>query len=308
MIKVSIIGAGNMASQYLSYLDQFKNKYKVLGINSRTLNKCLNLKKKYKYLKIYPNLNSLLNEKPHLIIIAVSEESLLNVLKITLQSKIVHLIEKPLGVNYSQYVTINKLIKINKTKVFVSLNRRYYQSVTKLNKIKNLHKPYHIKIVDHQSPININKLDKGPKVIKYWMYSNSVHLVDLISLFSDNKIKSKSRKKVIIDNEKVLYTSTFKLKDNSIITYICFWNLDGRMSIEFNSNITNCFLKPIEQISIVQRNKNKVKLFKEPLQFKPGFKGLFKNIDLYFKGKMHQLVSNTDYSKTINLIRFIYGT
>ena len=308
MIKVSIIGAGNMASHYLNYLDQFKNKYKILGINSRTRNKCLNFKKKYKYLKIYPNLSSLLDEKPHLIIIAVSEESLLNVLKITLQSKIVHLIEKPLGVNYLQYFTINKLIKKNKTKVFISLNRRYYLSVNKLDKIKNLHKPYHIKIVDHQSPININKSDKDPKVIKYWMYSNSVHLVDLISLLSDNKIKTKSRKKVIIDNEKILYTSSFKLKNNSIITYICFWNLDGRMSVEFNSNKINCFLKPIEQISIIQRNKNKVELFKEPLQFKPGFKGLFKNIDLYFKGKKHQLVSSGDYSKTINLIKFIYGT
>ncbi len=305
MIEISIIGAGKMSSHYLSYLNNHKKKYRIKGIYSRTQEKCLYLKNKYKQLKIYSNLDLLIEEKPQLIIIAVNEESLISILKVTLKSKIVHLIEKPLGINNSQFIHLDKIIKLNKTRIFISLNRRYYSSIKKLDEIKDLSVPYNLKIIDHQIPKNINNKSKSDKVKKYWMYSNAVHLVDLISFFSKNKIKLKYRKKILIDHEKKIYISTFKLKNNSIITYICFWNIEGRMSIELNSAEINSNLKPIEEITIMY--KNKINIYKEPQIYKPGFIGLFNNIDLFFKDKKHTLVSNYEYSKTIKLIKYIYG-
>lgn len=302
MIEISLIGAGNMAEHYLSYLDGFKRKYKIKGIYSRTYEKCLKLKKKYGYLNIYQNLHTLINHKPQLIIVAVSEESLLKILKITLKSNIVHLIEKPLGINHLQFNKLNRLIKLNKTKLFISLNRRYYSSIQKLNEIKNKNKSFDLKIIDHQTPMNVNNKDKS--VIKYWMYSNSVHLVDLILFLSDNKIIKKNKKIINLSDDRKIYISTFELKNKSNLTYICFWNINGRMSIEYNSPKTYCYLKPIEEILI--KHKNKSKLFQESSKYKAGFIQLFKNIDLFFNNQEHKMVSNFEYEKTVNLIKYIY--
>ena len=54
-IKICIVGAGIIAQEYLKVLKDIKN-LNVVGIYSRTMKKAINLKKKFKIKKVYPNI------------------------------------------------------------------------------------------------------------------------------------------------------------------------------------------------------------------------------------------------------------
>ena len=157
-IKVVMIGAGNMANQYLKVLTKNK-KIELSGIFSRTFKKAEKLKKIY---KIENNLNSIANlynqTNADIVIVTVPGDHMLKITKKCMKFPWLIFIEKPPGLNFQEYNQLLNHSKVNKKKIYVGMNRRYFSSTINLKKkLTKLNGPRSIHIYDQQDTIAAKK-------------------------------------------------------------------------------------------------------------------------------------------------------
>ena len=94
-INIGIIGAGWISEKYLDIV-YGKRMFNLYGITSRTLNKALKLKKKYKIKNIYKNYKIMLNdENIDGFILLVSAENIYKITIDLIKNKKPFLVEKP---------------------------------------------------------------------------------------------------------------------------------------------------------------------------------------------------------------------
>ena len=192
MIKICFIGAGRMSLEHIKVFSNIKN-VKIQAISSRSIDKIIEIKKKYPLIKMYTDTRKMfISENPDAAIIAVNEESLLNVCKKVFSFPQPLLIEKPIGYNLSQNKKIiNLLKKFKKKNCFVALNRRYFNSTKNIIKKLSNHKGKRkIYITDQQYNLKSKYPHKSNIVRKNMMFANSVHLIDYVNILSRGKIKN----------------------------------------------------------------------------------------------------------------------
>ena len=233
-------------------------------------------------------------------------------MKIVVRYNLPTLIEKPLGINYLQSKKIQKLLS-RKNYFFVSLNRRFFNSTLEFKKnLASSKDKYHFIINDQQDLLHAERIGKDPKVIKNYMYANSVHLIDLIKFFIKSKVNKVVNKIIKVSKKKKIYFSKINFANGSSVFYICKWNIPGKWSIEDYSKKIILSLKPIEKLYYKSENK-KTTLFisknKDDYLFKPGLKKIIDEF-IYFinnkKFKKNKLTSIFEYIQTVKLIKKIY--
>ena len=305
--NICLIGAGYMAEEYLKVLSD--KKLKCFGIHSRTKSKINYLKEKYNIKKIFKNIREINNsEEIDSIIIAVNEISTFKILNKLNLKKFKILCEKPVGVNYDESQKILKLIKKNRSSLFVSMNRRYFNSTIKAkNYVKNKTGKRFIYINDQQIQ---NR--KKAVVNKQMMYGNSVHLIDYINMFGRGslkkiiKIKKNEFKKMSETISKIFLSS------GDEILYTCNWNSAGAWSVNIIQSNQRCELKPLENLmheelvngKRIRKNYNVIGYDKK---FKPGLYLLVTEFLKMLSGKRYHLINFRDYFKTVEMIKKIYG-
>ena len=315
-IKVSFIGAGNMADQHLKVFESNKN-FIIKGIFSRSNNKVGKILKKYKQLKKYNSILELYKKtKSDLVVVAVNEEQYIKIIKKIINLPWVCLVEKPLGINFKEINFINNLVSEKKKTIFISLNRRFYKSTIIAKKIvkKFKNKKIILKVVDSQnrdkSEQDAKKLEikKSNQSLKYLMYSNSVHLIDYISIFCrGDLIKINLKNKWNINSPKNFVAElTFSSGDKA--KYFAFWKELKKWEVKISFNKYRLKIKPLEKILIskyfpVTNNIN----YQNDIKYKPGLFLQSKEIVKFFSGKKNQLVTLNEYMKTVNLIKKIYN-
>ena len=107
------------------------------------------------------------------------------------------LIEKPPSLNFKDAKTLSKKSKINKNNIFVALNRSYFEStIEAVKKIQNKKTKRIVKVTDQE----MYTTQKGitTKVLKRWMYANSIHMVDYFRIFCRGSIKNNPSKYIQI--------------------------------------------------------------------------------------------------------------
>ena len=71
------------------------------------------------------------------------------------------------------------------------MNRRYFSSTVNLKQIINtVQGPRNITIFDQQDTKLAKSKGKSSKLIKYWMYANSIHLVDYANFLTRGKLRN----------------------------------------------------------------------------------------------------------------------
>lgn len=310
MIKICFIGAGRMSLEHIKVFSNIKN-VKIQAVSSRSIDKIIEIKKKYPLIKMYTDTRKMfISENPDAAIIAVNEESLLNVCKKIFSFPQPLLIEKPIGYNLSQNKKIiNLLKKFKKKNCFVALNRRYFNSTKNIIKKLSNHKGKRkIYITDQQYNLKSKYPHKSNIVRKNMMFANSVHLIDYVNILSRGKIKninSKIEKKGKCAN----ILCKINLSSGDLITYKAFWNKDAKWSVSVFTKNFFYELKPLEQLKEFNLRNFKVKNYYQDeldTNFKPGF--MLQAIDFVkmIKKKSHSLVDIEDNFNTTKLINKIY--
>ncbi len=305
-IKLGIIGAGNIAQEYLRVIKSQK-KVQCSAIYSRTPSKIKPFFKKYEIKKINYSLKELVTDtKLDGIIIAIDAESILKVLKEIPKIKIPILIEKPIGINFYESIKIKKILNKKKLRIYAALNRRFYSSTLGAKKLINKRGNRFIKINDQQ-----NQKNNTNKVNANLMYANSVHLIDYISMFSRGKIIKikkiqKYKKNKFHQVEAKIY---FSSKDQ--VFYTCNWNSPGAWSVDITQKNQRYELKPLEDLTYETLEKYKIvrKRFLRgniDIKYKPGFYLMLRNFVKLIKRKTNSTVNFDEYLKTVKIIKKIY--
>ena len=135
---ITIIGTGYMAEEHIKVFSSMQE-FKIIGIYSRTISKAKLLANKFNIPVVVENISDIYEKtKSDLLLIAVSEMSVYSIVSEVFKYPWLCLIEKPAGYNFEDAVKINELAEKYQSRVFVSLNRRFFHStqlvLSELNK------------------------------------------------------------------------------------------------------------------------------------------------------------------------------
>lgn len=306
--KICFIGAGKTMQKHLEVFSKFKN-LEFVGIYSRTKRKAHQIRKKFKINRVFNNIDEMYSlTKSNYVIVVVSPDANFKIIRDCLKYPWTIFTEKPLGLNYVQAKNLIRLSLKKKRKLFIALNRRNFISTKKLveiiDKKKNIKR--NLEILDQQSPSNIYFTKK---VINNWQFANSIHLIDYISLICRGKVSSHKKKLIELNSKQKVLECVMKFSSGDTCKYRALWFLPGKWQVKVRLDKLIYTLKPLERLKVSEFNKSNfsdLKLnYSLDNEFKPGFFSQAKN--LINDNKKSNLVDNSKYIKTNNLIKLIYG-
>jgi predicted dehydrogenase len=308
-VKIAFIGTGYMANEYAKVLtEEFKKETQLVGAINRSSKNIIKFIKRYKIQRHFTSLKQMMElSKPDIVIVCVNELSTYKTLKILSNYKCKSLVEKPIGINFDES---KKILKLKKNKNFtpiICLNRRHYSSILNAQKIISKDKSVRIiKIFDQENALIAKKSGKPTKVVKNWMYANSIHMIDLAYLFARGEIKKIKRlNKTNILKEGIVSTIIY-FDSGDIVYYNCIWNRPAPWSVQISTKDYFVQLKPIEKLSYLFKNKKNwisIKNSNFDNKYKPGIYHLLRQV----LRKRKKNLKNLSYShKLMKLIRKIY--
>ena len=313
--KIAFVGTGYMAEAYAQVLiKNFKFKNTIVGAMNRSNPGIKNFINKYNVKKQYFELSTMMKEsKPDIVVVCVSELSTYKMLKTLCKFKCVCLIEKPVGFNFYESQKILKLKKNENFFPFVGLNRRFYSSVLGAKKLlKKDNSRRIIKIFDQENAIIAKKSGRPIKVVKNWMFANSIHMIDFANIFARGKIKKiikvdKINKKNFLKEGVISCKLLFSSGDT--VYYFCLWNRPAPWSLEISTTKKFLKLKPIEELSYLDNKSRKwvkTKTSKNDIKYKPGIYLQLIEVFTFFKKRKTKLKTLSYSNKLMKLIKDIY--
>ena len=305
-INVGVIGAGWIAEKYLDII--FKKKlFNLYAISSRTNSKAIKLKNKYNIKKFFNNYKQMLNdENINAYLLLVSAENIYKITIDLIENQKPFLVEKPIFLKKTNFNLLIKLLKKNKTKNMVAMNRRYYSIFNKGIKILNKKgKILGISIEGHERFYNIKKNEYHHDVYKSWIYANSCHTIDLFRHFC-GEIKSVKSIVSKYNKRKSNFASTLLFSNGIVGNYVSYWNSPDGWSVKIYGEGITLVYKPLEQGYFLNKKMIKTNISKssEDELYKDGFYLMlidFKKLILN-KKVSSSFQSINDHLKTVDLI------
>lgn len=312
-INIALVGSGNMAKEHARAFQSLQDTF-IKVVYSRNLNHAQKLASEIQSPNAIDQIEKLRNiENINLIIVAVSIEATYEIIKKISNMRIPILVEKPLGLNLEECKLITKLTNSISGKVLVALNRRCYSSTLKAQKyLSNDHEPRLIEIFDQQDKLSVNDSNFHPKVIKNWMFANSIHLIDYAFIFGRGKLKETK----IIDywnpsDNNCFVTSRSLFSSGDIVYYRALWGMPGPWGCAISTKNQRLEMSPLENLTLQKsgsRKKIKIKISDNDVNFKPGFRIQAEEVVKEIKSKKPSkvVVDANQTMETTKLISKIY--
>jgi len=254
--KIWLIGAGEMAKEYLKVLNDIEQEVIVIG---RGENNCNEISNNFRVKTVAGGLTNFLTSQPELpnkVIVTVGIEALKDTTIELLNYGVKQiLLEKP-GVGYpSEIDALCEVSNQNNANVLLAYNRRFYASVIKAKEI--------IKEDGGLSSFNfeftewshiIKTLEKDPAEHQNWFLGNSTHIID--TAFYVGGLPEELAAFVSGENEMDWHKASSNYAGAGISTkkalfsYQANWQAPGRWSIEFLTKKHRLIFRPIEKLQI----------------------------------------------------------
>ena len=307
-IKISFIGAGKIIREHVRVFSTLKN-VELAGIYSRTFDKAKKLSQEFKIKHICFSVEDLFNKtKSDLVVIGVSVESTKEVCLESIKYPWKCLVEKPLGLNLKETKQIKK--NVNSYKIYLALNRNYFNSTVQVKKILRNDSSKRIIFLFDQENTVAARLYHSEKVIDNYMFANSIHIIDYCRIFARGKIKNISnifafkKDKIKIFSKKIMFSS------GDIVIYNAVWNRPGPWSVDISTNKYFFNIKPLEKVLIRSFDKNQdFQLISDndDKKYKPGFKKQALEMIKLINKKKNIVPNINDALYTAKLIQRLYN-
>jgi predicted dehydrogenase len=306
-IKVAIVGAGYMAQEHIKVFSSMPE-LKVVGIQSRTKSKSIQLAEDFGILIVCDTIAELYKKtKADILIIAVSEMSVFSIVKQAFQYPWLSLIEKPAGYNFENALLIKDLAVKYQSRVFVSFNRRFYNSTRLiLDEIKQVEGQRLIQVYDQEEPL---LLDRPPEVHQNWMYANSVHVIDYLKILGRGNITRVVPVQRWLPDSPGFVVAKIEYSSGDIGIYTAVWNAPGPWAATVTSQEKRWELRPLENAAVQPRGSRKLSpLPNHPwdTDFKPGLRMQAEEVLKALQRAPHNLVSLDESIETMQLVKDIY--
>jgi len=312
MFKIAIIGAGYMAEEHIKVFHSL-SEAKVVGIYSRTLDKSAHLASKYNIDFVAKSIPELYNQtEASLVVIAVNIEETYNIASMSFKYPWIILLEKPAGCDLQEADALLKLAKQTKSNIYVALNRRYYSSTKYvIEDLKHNHDKKYIHIQDQQDLHLSSEHRFHPKVIKNWMFANSIHLIDYLTLFCSGEVESITPIIRWDPNNPNIVIAKVKYTSGDIGIYEGIWNgSPGPWSVSINTKSKRYEMRPLESCQYQLQNErilNNTELSWQDKKWKPGLYLQAKDCINKLREENHSLVSLEESYKSMRLVAEIFS-
>ncbi len=309
-IKIAFVGAGYMTTEHAKAFAAFPE-VEIVGFTSLTMEKVKKLSDEYKAASFLSITEMYEKTKADLVIVSVPELSTREVLKECFRFPWKILCEKPVGFDLNDAKTIHAEMKKSGRELFVALNRRHYGSVrTLVEKLSDQKGRRYIHLHDQEDQISALKAGQPELVVKNWMYANSIHMIDFLSILGRGEITN-VEKVIPFNPEKpdhVLAKITYSSGD--IAVYEAVWNRPGPWFTVVTTDDARWEMRPVEQLACQVYGSRKL----EPVpgnewdtKFKPGLYLQATEMLKAMKGEKHQLPTMDDAMKTMGIVSRIYS-
>ncbi len=276
LCKVAFIGAGYMT---IEHVKAFKDipEVKLVGIHSRTRSKAQLIASEYGIENVYNTINDLYYEtKADLVVISVPELSTKDVVLEAFKYPWKCLIEKPVGYNIDEAQYISEYALKNKIEAYVGFNRRHYSSLRFLSEELNKIESKRIIFIQDQEDQNEASRNGQPDlVIDNWMYANSIHLIDLFTVFGRGKIINIENIIKWDPHNPNFVMSKIDFESGDIGIYHAIWNAPSPWSVSISTSTKKFELKPIEYCNILNygsRTTQQIKIDEIDTKYKAGLR------------------------------------
>lgn len=306
--KVAIIGAGYMASEHAK-AHATLGIFELAGVYSRTRDRAEALAEAYAIPLVADSVAELYERtKADMVIITVRELAMREVALEAAKFGWTLLLEKPAGYCLEDARAIERGL-VGKP-AFVALNRRYYHATqAALADLNQRDTKRFIHVQDQQSQLAAR--DSQPQtVIDYWMYANSVHLVDYFTLFGRGEVVR------VTPHQKWEPGKTFNLTASILFSsgdeglYQAIWEGPGPWAVSVTTAQKRFEMRPLEQAKFQnagERVLHDIMPHAWDAQAKPGLTRLAEECKNYHEGTPHQLVSIAESMRSMELVHAIYG-
>ena len=208
---------------------------KLVGITSRTLEKAESLANDFNIDAVYKDIGDLYSQtRPDLVVVTVNVQAVKEVLLASFIYPWSILVEKPFGLNLEEALVLANLARTRKQKTYVALNRRFYSSTrAALKDIEQAAGRRLIRIQDQQNQVAALKAGHPEKVVKNWIFANSIHLIDYFLQLGRGKITSVAP--ITTDRiglgEPVFVVSKVEFDSGDVGLYEGIWNGPGPWAV-----------------------------------------------------------------------------
>jgi len=310
--RVAFVGAGYMTSEHLKAFNDVPG-VELCGIYSRTMDRAEKLAEEFSVRVVCDSMSELYDKtRADLVVVSVPELSVREVCLDAFQYPWRCLIEKPAGYDLEDARRIVASATANKRLAFVALNRRHYSSTRMLLKDVGRQKGQRlIHIYDQEDPIAARAAGQPELVVQNWMYANSIHMIDYLSILGRGKIVSVDR--IVPWNAEVPCFVVAKISYDSgdIGIYEAVWNGPGPWAVTVTTQEKRWEMRPLEQASFQPYGSRKLDpgtIHEWDSKFKPGLRAQAAEAVKAATGKPHTLPSLEDAMKSMELVAAIYDS
>lgn len=273
---VAVVGAGYMAREHIRAFADIPN-VSMAGITSRTRARAESLAAEYNIPHVCDSVNEMYEKtKADLVVVCVPELAANQVSRACFEFPWAALLEKPAGYNLNDAKDIQEAAAKKDRKVFVALNRRFYSSTRNaLKDIETVYGPRFIHVLDQEDQVRALEAGQPKKVVDYWMYANSIHIVDYLSLFGRGRVLSVEQIIPWNPQEPWVVMAKVNFESGDVGLYEGVWNAPGPWSVNINTRERRWEMRPLEQLAYQSAGQRKTEVV-EPhpwdTEFKPGLR------------------------------------
>lgn len=308
--KIAIVGAGYMAQEHAKAFASFEN-VEIVGVCGRTFSRAEELALAYGA-RAYNNVTEMYNEcRADAVVVAVNELSMPDVCLECFKFPWLCFLEKPVGVDLDAAEKILAAAVQTKVRAYVALNRRSYSSTRQaLEKLQQHDGVRLISITDQEDMVAARESGQPEKVVKNFMYANSIHLIDYLSLFGRGEIVRVESTVPWNPDNPGFVVATIHFSSGDVGVYQAVWDGPGPWTVVVTNSGVRVELRPLEFLAVQYRGERKLSPISPDeidTRFKPGLHYQAQQIIGILNGQSTDLASIEDAVSSMKLCANIYG-
>jgi predicted dehydrogenase len=310
-IKVAFVGSGYMAREHAKAFKDLPS-VRLAGVYGRTTTSAQKFAEEFS-MPVISSLAALFAEtKADLVVVAVDELSIMEVMKSVLAHPWAILMEKPPGYRPQDSEELLRISDERKARCFVAMNRRFMSSARNARELLDQTPEQRmITVVDQEDVIQAAETGQPVEVQEHWMYANSIHIIDLLRYFGRGKVT-----KVVPvlpwkgAQDTAMLVSSVHFDSGDIGLYKGIWNAPGPWMTEIVTKSQRFELRPIETLQKQIRGQRTMEVIPGSAfdkDFKPGLRLMAEHCVRMLQGKKdHNLPTLADAVETMRLIAAIF--
>ncbi len=283
-----LIGAGQMAQDYVQVLKALQTPFKVIG---RGKNSAVSFESAMEISVQTGGIEKALQKEPpqETAIVAVGVEQLASVSTKLLQAGTIKiLLEKPGGMNLKELQELLSEAQSQHAKVWLAYNRRFYEATRKAQEIIQEDggvTSCHFEFTEWSH--KIRELEGKTDIKAVWLLANSTHVVDLAFHLCGWPSSWQSWSAGTLDWHPAAarFSGAGVTEQGVLFSYFADWEAPGRWGVEALTRNNRLILRPMEQLQLTPLGSLQVKPVnlddKLDHDFKPG---LYRQTEAFLNG------------------------